>query len=342
MWVICLVGPFGPRWLGYRSARAPSHAQSPRSTLGEPPEHPHRSRDGRLRHQPFRATRGKEALASAHDIRRLRWRVHSHRTPRREQFRAYPTNCEQPPRRLYFGRLEKLGKFRAPSWSILNIRHLKTGPKALLVSRENPGLSVTASPALGAFNATAMANIQFSGCIVARENQLGPDGLGLLRVATASLSVGRVLVATGALAVSAAALDTLIAHANRHVVGRTALAAQQLVQKVVARFVRPIQAGHALAINAAAAIDARQPEATRQAIAAKLFAAETVMHATADALRLHGAAGLTVDSLVRRYAAKSQVYATIEGSVEALSSALGVDVLRGASDLSAMFDEALT
>ena len=201
------------------------------------------------------------------------------------------------------------------------------GPAAYCLPGDTPGLSRFPSPAMTAFGAASLATLELRGCLIDPGHRLGPPGLGLIRVATGCLSVGRVLVASGALGVATAASAELAAHASGRSVGGRPLATYQAVEQAMADAHVRIQAGLLLTREAAEAVDLRAPEAARRAIVAKLAAADAALTTARDAVRLHGAAGLTVDAGVSRYAAQAQVYSIIEGSSEALTSALGRSLL---------------
>ena len=205
------------------------------------------------------------------------------------------------------------------------------GPLALCVPGDTPGLNRTPGARLNSFGAASIATLRLSGCIVDPRCRLGSAGMGLIRVATGCLTMGRVLVAAAAVGVAASALAALITHANSRVVGRRPLAASQLVCAAVADAHVRVRAARMLTAHAAQAFDERAPEAAQHAIEAKLAATEAAQKATMDSLRLHGAAGLAADSAVLRYASAAQVYANIEGSAEALTSALGSALLRSGS-----------
>jgi methoxymalonate biosynthesis protein len=202
------------------------------------------------------------------------------------------------------------------------------GPVAVLVDGAASGLATVASPRLAAFRATAMSDLRFDGCVVERNCRLGPAGLGMVRVATTCLTLGRLLVAAGALSVGAAALDELIEHATRRASGPGVLADQDLVRTAVADAHVRLEAGDALLRQAAQTYDAASAQTARQAIIAKLAATDAATRAARTAVRLHGAAGLSAGSRVQRRAAEGQIYSCIEGGVEVLSLALGADLLR--------------
>ncbi|RUU32401.1 acyl-CoA dehydrogenase family protein [Mesorhizobium sp. M6A.T.Ce.TU.016.01.1.1] len=202
------------------------------------------------------------------------------------------------------------------------------GPAAYCLPGDTAGLSRLPSPAMTAFGAASLATLELRGCVVDPNHRLGPPGLGLIRVAMGCLSVGRVLVASGALGVAAAASAELAVHANGRLVGGRPLATYQAVEQAMVDAHVRIQSGLLLTREAAEAVDDRAPEAVRRAIVAKLAATDAALKTAHDAARLQGAAGLTVDAAVSRYAAQAQVYSIVEGSADALTSALGRSLLR--------------
>lgn len=202
-----------------------------------------------------------------------------------------------------------------------------TGPAAYCVPGDASGLGRVPAPSMIAFDAAGLATLHLRGCVVDAADRLGPAGLGLIRVATGCLTLGRVLVASGALAVATAASAAIAAHARSRSVGGRPLSSYPVAERVMADAHVRIQAGSLLTRAAAEAVDERAPEATRRAIVAKLAAAQAALSTARDAVALHGASGLIADATVSGYAAQAQVYAAIEGNAEALTSALGRTLL---------------
>lgn len=202
------------------------------------------------------------------------------------------------------------------------------GGGAALLRAGSPGFSVEPVPPLLGLRASMAADLVLDDVPVPGRDLVGHRGFGLVRVATACLTLGRLLVAAGALGVAESALLAAVEHASTRAPGGVPLAEHQLVRGLVADGFVAIEAARALNATAAAAADAREPRSAMRAIAAKLAAARTVADVTRDALQIHGARGLAEDSLVARHYRDAKVFSVIEGSTEVLQAVLGADVIR--------------
>jgi len=129
---------------------------------------------------------------------------------------------------------------------------------------------------------------------------LGGEGKGFA-VAMSALDHGRLGVAAGAVGVHAACLDECVAFAReRRQFGRR-IGDFQLVQGDLADMATELEASRLLCDRAAAAQDARAPDARRLTSMAKLYCTEAAARAAGKAVVLLGARGYNNARPVERY-----------------------------------------
>jgi alkylation response protein AidB-like acyl-CoA dehydrogenase len=157
--------------------------------------------------------------------------------------------------------------------------------------------------------------VSFDGVFVSEDNRLGAVGDGL-HVALSSLDSGRVEIGAlglglgrGALAVAGRYLQ------EREQFGRP-LADNQGLRFKIADHATRLEAAYQLLRAAAVAIDAGSPEATRLSAMAKLFATDTAMDVTTDAVGLLGGYGYLKDYAVERMMRDAKVMQIVEGTNE--------------------------
>src|SRR5512134_336949 len=168
-------------------------------------------------------------------------------------------------------------------------KHQK-GITAFLVEGGTPGLTRgKKEPKLG-IRASATSELIFENCRVPAENRLGEEGEGF-KIAMTVLDAGRIGIATQALGIAEAAYEA----ARRYAVEREAfgqpIGAFQGTGFKIADMKTRIEASRLLTYNAALAKDKSKKDRSRyslEASMAKLFASETAMYVTHQAVQIHG------------------------------------------------------
>jgi alkylation response protein AidB-like acyl-CoA dehydrogenase len=203
-----------------------------------------------------------------------------------------------------------------------------SGDVALLVRRSASGIAVTPSPEMSAFRSASMAEMSFQDCALTREDLLGRPGLGMLRIGTACLSLGRILVAAGALGLATASFGTTAAQVRSRRVGTRQLSDHDVVRGALAEAFIGMETARSYVSRAASFWDVKDPSVFRSAMIAKMAACDVALNVSQIAVRFGGARALTMSSIQAKHAAEAQVYSTIEGTREALLSSIGGDVSR--------------
>jgi alkylation response protein AidB-like acyl-CoA dehydrogenase len=188
------------------------------------------------------------------------------------------------------------------------------GMAVLLVERGREG--VTAGPPerkLGQLG-NPLGGVRFDGVRVPRENLLGEEGQGF-KIAMASLDVTRIDVASIALGLSRAALDTARAHAKERIQFGYPIAELQAIQFMLAEMATEIEAGRWLTWRAATVRD-RGRRFTREAAMAKLFCSDNCMKHTTNAIQILGGRGYLKGYDVERYFRDAKVLQIYDGTSE--------------------------
>ncbi len=187
------------------------------------------------------------------------------------------------------------------------------GISAFVVEGQPPGL--TRRPIHGklGIRGSSTAELVFDGVQVPAANRLGAEGDGF-RLAMAVLDRSRPSVAAQALGIAQGAVDQAVAYARqRHQFGRP-IADFQGIQFLLADMATQVEAARGLVHRAARAIEARDPELTRIAAMAKLFASDTAMRVTTDAVQVLGGAGYVDAFPVERMMRDAKITQIYEGT----------------------------
>jgi glutaryl-CoA dehydrogenase (non-decarboxylating) len=186
----------------------------------------------------------------------------------------------------------------------------------LLVERDSPGLTVRPLKGLHGTRASLLAEIDFQGCRVPREQLVGRVGFGVSHVAAAALEQGRYSVAWGSVGIVQACLDASLRYARERRQFGAALFDHQLIRAMLADMITQVRAARLLCLRAGYLRDQGDPGAFMETMLAKYFASTAAARAATDAVQIHGANGCSEDYPVARYLRDSKVMEIIEGSTQ--------------------------
>ncbi len=181
--------------------------------------------------------------------------------------------------------------------------------KGLTRGRKEPKLGIRAS---------ATSELLFEDCRVPVENRLGQEGEGF-KIAMTVLDAGRIGIAAQALGIAEAAYEAARQYAGqREAFGQTIGSFQGVGFKIADMKTR-IEASRLLLYNAAIAKQNAKRSGKRYSVEscmAKLYASETAMYATHQAIQIHGGMGYSKELPVERYFRDAKVTEIYEGTSE--------------------------
>ena len=192
------------------------------------------------------------------------------------------------------------------------------GVSAFLVEANTPGLTRgKKEPKLG-IRASATSELIYEDCRVPAENLLGREGDGF-KIAMTVLDAGRIGIGTQALGIAEAAYEATKQYAvEREAFGQPIGAFQGTGFKVADMKTR-IEASRLLIYNAALAKTRSKGTGARyslEASMAKLFASETAMYVTHQAVQIHGGMGYSKELPIERYFRDAKITEIYEGTSE--------------------------
>ena len=197
----------------------------------------------------------------------------------------------------------------------LMVRTSDAGPKGitcLLAEASTPGLSAAEPERKMAAGASPTAQILLDGARVPAERRIGDEGQGF-SIALAALDSGRLGIAACSVGLAQQALDAAVAYAGeRRQFGRP-IADFQGLQFMLADMATQIAAARELYLSAARRRDRGQPFGHMAAMA-KLFASDTAMRVTTDAVQVLGGYGYVEDFPLERYMREAKVLQIVEGT----------------------------
>jgi alkylation response protein AidB-like acyl-CoA dehydrogenase len=194
-----------------------------------------------------------------------------------------------------------------------------------LVPKEADGLSVGPKEKKLGLRASDTTALEFDEVVIPADNRLTAEGEGLA-AAFHILTGGRIGIAAQSVGLAQSALDDAVEYAaDREQFGRS-IDQIQTIRHKLADMETGVSAARALTRDAARRMD-RGESARAHASKAKLFASETAMEVTNEAVQIHGGYGYTTDFDVERYYRDAKVTTIYEGTSEIQKEVIARDLL---------------
>lgn len=193
-----------------------------------------------------------------------------------------------------------------------------SGISAFVVDADEPGFHRgKTEPKLG-IRASATCEIELSDYRCPVANRIGEEGQGF-RIALTVLDSGRIGIAAQALGIAQAAYEASVEYSRERKAFGESIGSFQSIQNKIADMKTRIEASRLLVLQAAWA-KARSKSSgvknTLNASMAKLFASETAMFVTHQAVQIHGGMGYSKELPLERYFRDAKITEIYEGTSE--------------------------
>ncbi len=188
------------------------------------------------------------------------------------------------------------------------------GINTFIVEKNWPGVKVGAKENKLGIRGSDTHSISFTDVKVPKENRVGADGFGF-KFAMQTLSGGRIGIASQALGLASGAMERAIAYSKERKAFGTEIKNHQIIQFKIADMATRINAARLLCLRAAWQKDNRE-DYTQSAAMAKVFASETAMWVTTEAVQIHGGYGYVKEYHVERMMRDAKITQIYEGTSE--------------------------
>jgi alkylation response protein AidB-like acyl-CoA dehydrogenase len=192
------------------------------------------------------------------------------------------------------------------------------GITAFVIQTDQPGFVLgKTEPKLG-IRASATCEITLEDYVCPVQNRIGEEGQGF-RIAMTVLDAGRIGIASQALGIAEAAYEASIQYCREREAFGQFIGQFQMIQQKLADMKTRIEASRLLIYNAALAKEQAKTSHERytvEAAMAKLFASETAMWVTTQAVQIHGGMGYSRELPVERYFRDAKITEIYEGTSE--------------------------
>ena len=200
------------------------------------------------------------------------------------------------------------------------------GINAFIVEKDTPGFVVGKKEKKLGIRGSDTHSLMFTDVKVPKENRIGEDGFGF-KLAMSVLNGGRVGIAAQALGIAAGAFDLALKYSKERKAFGVEISKHQAIAFKLSDMATAIEASRLLILQAANLKDEKK-DFTRASAMAKLFASQTAMDVTIEAVQIHGGYGYVQEYHVERMMRDAKITQIYEGTSEIQKIVISRDLLK--------------
>ena len=201
------------------------------------------------------------------------------------------------------------------------------GINALIMTKDMPGFSIGPKEHKMGIRGSDTHSLQFNDVKVPKENRIGEDGFGF-KFAMKTLAGGRIGIASQALGIASGAYELALKYSKQRKSFGTEICNHQAIAFKLADMAVNIEAARHLCLKAAWDKDNHHNYDISGAMA-KLFASQTAMDTTIEALQIHGGNGYVREYHVERMMRDAKITQIYEGTSEIQKIVISRNIIAG-------------
>jgi alkylation response protein AidB-like acyl-CoA dehydrogenase len=216
----------------------------------------------------------------------------------------------------------------AEVYTIIALTDKDRGPRgasAFLVEKDTPGFTFGRKEKKLGIRASSTRELVFEDCLVPAENIIGREGMGFI-MTMKLLDYSRPGLGAQALGLAQGALEAAVDYAKKRVQFGHPVFAQQAVQHMLADMAIQVEAARGLVYAVAKMIDSGAKNFTRESAMAKVFASDTAMRVTTDAMQVFGGVGYMRDYPIEKMFRDAKITQIYEGTNQVLRNEIAFEL----------------
>jgi len=204
------------------------------------------------------------------------------------------------------------------------------GASAFIVERGTPGFTFGKKENKMGIRASSTTELIFNNCRVPKENLIAREGMGFI-VAMKTLDSSRAGVGAQGVGVAQGAIDECIKFAKGRVQFGQPVISFQAIQHMLADMQTQTEAARALVYSVARMMDSGAKDFSRASAMAKLFATDTAMKVTIDAMQVMGGSGYMKEYPLEKMMRDAKILQIYEGTNQIQRNVIALDMIREAT-----------
>lgn len=205
------------------------------------------------------------------------------------------------------------------------------GLSAFIVEKGTPGFEFGKKEKKLGIRCSTTRELIFQDCKIPKENLLGKESRGFL-VALKTLDYARPGVAAQALGIAQGAMDAAMDFARQRIQFGQPITGFQAVQHIFADMATQIEAARALTYAAARTVDSKtENDISKISAMSKLFASDTAMKVTVDAIQIMGGSGYMREYPVEKMMRDAKITQIYEGTNQIQRNVIALNLIKEAA-----------
>src|ERR1700712_4263152 len=200
------------------------------------------------------------------------------------------------------------------------------GINAFIVEKNWAGVSIGNKENKLGIRGSDTHSVMFQDVKVPKENRIGEDGFGF-KFAMKTLAGGRIGIASQALGIASGAYERSLAYSKQRKAFGKEIMHHQIIQFKLADMATKIECARLLCLKAAWEKD-EHLDYTVSGSMAKVFASETAMWTTTEAVQIHGGYGFVKEYHVERMMRDAKITQIYEGTSEVQRIVISRSILK--------------
>jgi len=201
------------------------------------------------------------------------------------------------------------------------------GHTAFIVDKGTPGFTVGRKEDKMGIRSSVTTQLIFDGCEVPEENIVGKLGQGFY-IALGVLDRSRVGIGAQAVGIAQGALDEAVKYAKEREQFGKSISSFQAIQFMLADMATRTEAARLLVYHAAKQVDSGEKEVSRVGAMAKMYASDTAMQVTTDAVQVFGGYGYMKEYPVEKMMRDAKVTQIYEGTNQIQRMVIAANLLK--------------
>ncbi|MBN1624737.1 MAG: acyl-CoA dehydrogenase family protein [Clostridia bacterium] len=201
------------------------------------------------------------------------------------------------------------------------------GFSAFIVEKGTPGFSFGKKENKMGIRASVTSELVFEDCRIPKENLLYREGMGFI-VAMKTLDRTRPGVAAQALGIAQGALDEALKYSQEREQFGKSISSFQAVQHMLADMAIQIEAARALVYQTCRYIDSGAKVFSKESAMSKVFASDTAMKVTIDAVQVMGGYGYMKEYPVEKMMRDAKITQIYEGTNQIQRNVIALEMIK--------------
>ena len=206
------------------------------------------------------------------------------------------------------------------------------GASAFIVEKGTPGFTFGKKENKMGIRASSTTELIFNNCRIPKENLIAREGMGFI-VAMKTLDSSRAGVGAQGVGVAQGAIDECIKFAKGRIQFGQPITSFQAIQHMLADMQTQTEAARSLVYAVARMMDNGAKDFSRASAMAKLFATDTAMRVTIDAVQVMGGSGYMKEYPVEKMMRDAKILQIYEGTNQVQRNVIALDMIREANKI---------